>query len=203
MSTADLVLVCGVAFGPAPVVLPAAQVARLMRHGGCVLALELLNGGDAATPTVMFASGEYVGITSEANGDIRLTRPGRYAIVDNEGNALAAKRAAGAAPNEPSRNVFRQAQYLCAVIGTLILNLLLWFDAGNRMANAKDFVINYASDIIAVGSVLIITDVLLARDAVRHDTTTFGFVAEFASNLWNGHEPVRRHAEAAQSDGDD
>merc|ERR1719197_2454552 len=57
------------------------------------------------------------------------------------------------------------------------------------MANAKDFVINFASDIIAVGTVLIITDFLIARDAAYHESRNEGmlsFVSGFASNLWNG-----------------
>lgn len=87
------------------------------------------------------------------------------------------------------RNAFRQAQYLCAVVGTLILNILFIQDPANRMANAKDFVINFASDIIAVGSVLIITDFLIARDvalAESKDQGLVGFASEFASTLWNG-----------------
>ena len=87
------------------------------------------------------------------------------------------------------RNAFRQAQYLCAVVGTLILNILFIQDPANRMANAKDFVINFASDIIAVGSVLIITDFLIARDVAlveSKDQGLVGFASEFASTLWNG-----------------
>jgi hypothetical protein len=87
------------------------------------------------------------------------------------------------------RQAFRQAQYLCAVVGTLILNILFLQDPPNRMQNAKDFVINFASDIIAVGSVLIITDFLIARDAALEESKNqglYGFVSEFASTLWNG-----------------
>lgn len=86
------------------------------------------------------------------------------------------------------RQAFRQAQYLCAVVGTLLLNILFFYDPPQRMANAKDFIVNFASDIIAVGTVLIITDFLIARDHAldAKNEGLFGFMGDFVSILWNG-----------------
>ena len=63
-----------------------------------------------------------------------------------------------------SRSTLRLAQYLCGLAGILLVNFIMLTDVAGRAANAKDFIINFASDILAVGMVLLVADVV---DRVR------------------------------------
>jgi hypothetical protein len=207
--TATSVFVCGADFGPAPVTLPPAQVAQLLGPGAVLGLLSSPAAGDddddhRSNGTTALSSGPVAaGITFLADGSIHLSRNGAYVVSTSggSGESPAAAAAARAAAAEGPRRAFRQAQYLCAVIGTLLLNLMLWFDQNNRLTNAKDFCINFASDIIACGAVLIITETLMARDAAWEAATEatarqaaaggggggmLDFAREFALRLWNG-----------------
>jgi hypothetical protein len=55
----------------------------------------------------------------------------------------------------------RQAQYLCAIIGALIVNCMMLTDSEGRGATFRDFLINFSSDIIAVGAVLLMTEAMV------------------------------------------
>jgi hypothetical protein len=127
------VFVEGTSFGTAPVELPASQVRLLLARGDL-----LCNDQNASGPPA--------GIVFKANGDVLLARPGQYCV----------KRADLAG----GRHTVRTAQYLCGITGLLIVNMILLFDASERLANVKDFLINFSSDILAVGVVLLMSEMV-------------------------------------------
>jgi hypothetical protein len=127
----DLVYIEGACFGVAPVELPAAQVRLLLARG------DILCNEHNAT-------GQQGGVVFSPSGSVRLTHPGRFHV----------KRADLAG----GRHTVRTAQYLCGITGLLIVNMILVFDSGERLANVKDFLINFSSDILAVGVVLLMSE---------------------------------------------
>lgn len=121
------VFVHDVNFGWAPVVVPASQVRRLLRFGDMFVDEHLCTGAAA-------------GIQWHAGGSVTFTVPGRYRIQPTR---------------HSDRSALRSAQFLCGVLGLMMINAILFFDASGRLANLKDFAINFSSDILAVGAVLI------------------------------------------------
>ena len=130
------VVVEGASFGDAPVLLPSAQVKLLLSRGDIICNEHNVSGPQG-------------GIDFTANGDVTFTRPGVYYV----------KRADLAG----GRHTVRTAQYLCGITGILIVNMILLFDDKDRMANVKDFLIIFSSDILAVGVVLLMAEMVDRR----------------------------------------
>ena len=130
------VFVEGTCFGDAPVVLPSAQV-RLLLSRGDILCNE------------QNASGPQSGIVFAQTGDVTFNRGGKYFV----------KRADLAG----GRHTVRTAQYLCGITGILIVNTILLFDDKDRIANVKDFLINFSSDILAMGVLLLMAEAVDRR----------------------------------------
>lgn len=61
-----------------------------------------------------------------------------------------------------SQSTLRLAQYICGFFGLLLVNIVMLTGktSSQRWADAKDFIINFASDILAVGMVLLVADVV-------------------------------------------
>lgn len=202
-SSLSTVRICGADFGPAPVTLPSAQVAQLVGPGA-VLALLRPQASTAGTTSavaddaVPLSGPVAAGITWQSDGSVIIAQNGIFVVSNSNSSSDAGSQSSQQSlqqQSESSRRAFRQAQYLCAIIGTLMLNLMFWLDTANRLVNAKDFMINFASDIIAVGSVLIITDLLIARDVALEEVGAavaasgggiIAFAQEFGSRMWNG-----------------
>jgi hypothetical protein len=128
------VTVHGVRFGNAPVTIPAAQVRQLLGPGDVVV------NSDNET-------GTRAGILYEDDGALHIERSGCYTIV-------CMSQGVG------GKSTLRTAQYICGLVGIAIVNFVLFYDHAERGANAKDFLINFSSDILAVGAVLFIAEIV-------------------------------------------
>lgn len=73
-----------------------------------------------------------------------------------------------------NKKTLRLAQYLCGFAGLVLVNFIMFTDRESRAANAKDFIINFASDILAVGMVLLMADAIDRWKKYRADVTTNG-----------------------------
>ena len=104
-------------------------------------------GAAAAYSYLHAASAQRAGVTWLDDGSVRLERNARYVIVH-------------ATATSGSKSTLRTAQYICGVVGIVIVNFVLLYDVADRGANAKDFLINFASDILAVGAVLFIAELV-------------------------------------------
>lgn len=132
--------------GDAPLTLSSAQLRHLLPIGAILMDTD-------------GCSGEASGIAVLDDGAIMLTRPGHYLIhscfapqphdVHHRGSTDV-----DAQHNKP----LRDAQFMCGVFGLLMINAIIFFDASNRLGNVKDFAINYASDMLAVGSILVLAE---------------------------------------------
>lgn len=155
-SGSSSVFVEGTNFGDCPVTLPPAQVNLLLARGDIVC-----NDHNA--------SGQHAGIAFTPDGGLTFACPGHYTI----------KRI-----NLPGgKNTVRTAQYLCGITGLLIVNMIILFDEKERMANIKDFMINFSSDILAVGVVLLMAEFvdrhrerMLGGDAPPHRNNSAGSI---------------------------
>ena len=178
LAAAGSVFLHDVRLGAAPVVLPAPQVAQLLGPGD-ILALEADpraaaaaanaassssasttggGGGSGGGGGLHDASAQRAGVVWLDDGSVRLERAARYTIVH-------ATTASG------SKSTLRTAQYICGIVGIVIVNFVLLYDVADRGANAKDFLINFASDILAVGAVLFIAELVdRARSGGRAPT---------------------------------
>mmetsp|Transcript_5572 Transcript_5572/g.6016 ORF Transcript_5572/g.6016 Transcript_5572/m.6016 type:complete len:172 (+) Transcript_5572:176-691(+) len=136
------VYIHNISFGAAPIVIPASQVRRLLRFGDILV--------DSCSQ-----SGSAAGIQWQANGSLTLTLNGRYRIQPTR---------------HSDRSALRSAQFLCGVLGLMMINAILFFDASSRLANLKDFAINFSSDILAVGSVLLMAEFV---DQKRREGSSF------------------------------
>ncbi len=133
----------GVSFGLTPIHLPAAQLQTLLRPGEFIVN-EKNQSGPAA------------GIRFMPDGTLVLTEAGNYSIF----NTADAKRAAHTADD---RKTIRTAQFVCGITGLIIINLILLYDVAGRGSNIKDFLVNFSSDITALGAVLIIAEIVDKR----------------------------------------
>jgi hypothetical protein len=133
-SNGGIVVLQGVRFGSAPVCVPSHQLRQLLGLG------DIIVNSDNET-------GPRAGIIWQADGSMVIERNGQYTIS-------ATAMAAG------GKSTLRTAQYICGVVGIVIVNFVLFYDAAERGANAKDFLINFASDILAVGAVLFIAEIV-------------------------------------------
>ena len=128
------VTIHGVRFGMAPVTLPAAQVRQLLGPGDIVV------NGDNET-------GQRAGVIFAHDGSLTVERNGTYTIVSTSQGVS-------------GKSTLRTAQYICGLVGIIIVNFVLVYDHAERGANAKDFLINFSSDILAVGAVLFIAEIV-------------------------------------------
>ena len=136
------VTVHGVKFGNAPVVIPGAQVRQLLGPGDLIVNAENETGPRA-------------GILFLEDGSLSLERNGVYGICSTSQTV-------------GGKSTLRTAQYICGLVGIFIVNFVLLYDAAERGANAKDFLINFSSDILAVGAVLFIAEIV-DRTKSRHE----------------------------------
>jgi hypothetical protein len=139
-ATADGVTLQGALLGHAPVLLPAAQVRQLLGPG------DVLVNAHRST----------VGVVWCDDGAVRLQHAGAYEVCRGAG----ASSPVTAATDLGGKATLRTAQYICGMVGIVIVNFVLFYDTGDRGANAKDFLINFASDILAVGAVLFIAELV-------------------------------------------
>jgi hypothetical protein len=105
-------------------------------------------------------TGELAGIQVSDDGSLRFARPGRFHVqscIAPSCNHRDADDAQGG--DQPLRN----AQFMCGVFGLLMINAIIFFDVESRLANIKDFAINYASDMLAVGSILVLAECYIKR----------------------------------------
>ncbi len=125
----------GANFGRPPVVIEGGQMQRLLPLGAVVV-------DDSGR------SGSRAGVTITSSGELVLTKPGRFCIA--------------APPMEQpgGKSTMRTAQYLCGLTGAILVNMVFLSDPAGRSANAKDFTINFASDILAVGVVLLMAELV-------------------------------------------
>eukprot|EP00672_Neobodo_designis_P019944 CAMPEP_0174826976 /NCGR_PEP_ID=MMETSP1114-20130205/372_1 /TAXON_ID=312471 /ORGANISM="Neobodo designis, Strain CCAP 1951/1" /LENGTH=161 /DNA_ID=CAMNT_0016060555 /DNA_START=45 /DNA_END=530 /DNA_ORIENTATION=+ len=128
------VTVHGVRFGNAPVTIPAAQMRQLLGPGDVIV------NADNET-------GVRAGIVFNEDGSLDVERNGTYTIV-------CMSQGVG------GKSTLRTAQYICGLVGIAIVNFVLFYDHAERGANAKDFLINFSSDILAVGAVLFIAEIV-------------------------------------------
>ena len=142
--TNNSVTLHGVRFGPAPVTLPAAHVRQLLGPGDIIV-----NSENEA--------GTRAGLIFGHDGSLTVERNGTYTI-------LCTSQGVG------GKSTLRTAQYICGLVGIIIVNFVLVYDHAERGANAKDFLINFSSDILAVGAVLFIAEIV-DRATTRHDRT--------------------------------
>ena len=60
-----------------------------------------------------------------------------------------------------SSTPLRRAQFLCGAIGFIVVNFILLIDMPqNRLSTVKDFLINFSSDILAVGAILLCAELV-------------------------------------------
>jgi hypothetical protein len=150
------VVIEGAVFGPPPVLLPKAQVELLVGAGGILV--------DSKNRTA-----EAAGIVFEESGRITINNSGQFFV----------KRCEAAA----GRKTLRTAQYICGISGLLMVNAIMLYDAQHRGDNIKDFLINFSSDILAVGAILLaseIVDRISTTDAVDIRSRPFDAVTDEA-----------------------
>jgi hypothetical protein len=150
------VSVHGVKFGMAPVTLTVGHVRQLLGPG------DILVNGDNET-------GPRAGIVYQADGALVIDRNGAYSIV-------CTSQSAG------GKSTLRTAQYICGLVGIIIVNFVLVYDNAERGANAKDFLINFSSDILAVGAVLFIAEIV-DRAKSRHERTALLYDTPIAGSV--------------------
>jgi hypothetical protein len=132
--------------GTAPCRLTCAQLKHLV-PAGSLLVDDQGCGFDAA------------GLEHSDDGCITIVRAGRYAVHSCLSTPPQYARDGGDDHHgdRPNQSL-RDAQFMCGVFGLLVINCIIFFDAENRLANVKDFAINYASDMLAVGSILVLAE---------------------------------------------
>lgn len=169
------VVVEGADFGPAPVTFGPALVARLLGAGDLIVALPqpqpLSLTGAAARLRSAVGGGPSVGsgagagaphgIAYENDGSVTIAYNGSYGVLHRRGAGTEAARA------------LRTAQYLCGCFGLLLLFFAFNVDKSveETVATLKDFAINFASDILAVASILLVAELI---DRVRSPTRREG-----------------------------
>jgi hypothetical protein len=139
----------------APVTLPAAHVRQLLGSG------DILVNGDSET-------GPRAGIVFGDDGSLHIERNGPYSIV-------------ATSVGSNGKSTLRTAQYICGLVGIIIVNFVLVYDNVDRGANAKDFLINFSSDILAVGAVLFIAEIV-DRTKSRNDRSALLYNTPIASS---------------------
>ena len=114
-------------------------------------------------------SNEAAGLEYTDNGAIIIHRPGRYVVhlcLVSSSTLVSSQPLRDASDTddhhthhgERPNHALRDAQFMCGVFGLLMINCIIFFDTDNRLANVKDFAINYASDMLAVGSILVLAE---------------------------------------------
>ena len=137
------VYLSSILYGQAPLVLTAGHVRQLLARGDV-----LVNEHDASGPAA--------GLVWADDGALHIQKGGRFCVRSIL--PLSQQNVVGIGQNMPHKPSLRSAQFLCGVVGLLMINALVYFDRSNRMPNIKDFTINYASDMLAVGSILLMAE---------------------------------------------
>lgn len=128
-------------FGDAPLTLSTHQLRRLLRRGDVLVNRKKVSGAAA-------------GMVWSPTGSLTLQEAGRYEVQ----SAI-----------KSDKGALRNAQFICGIFGLLIINTILFLDRKSRLDNIKDFAINFSSDILAVGLVLVLAEVV---DERRRQTET-------------------------------
>ena len=157
MESSSHVFVEGADFGPPPVCLPAVQVKAILCHGD-ILVDHLRRSGPAA------------GIDMSEQGGITLQVAGAFWVHHSKNSSVG------------GRDTIRSAQYICGILGLLILYGIFLFDRSSN--NVRDFAINFASDIFAVSMVLIVGEYV---DHRRERGRAAAEATRFANSIY--HQP--------------
>ena len=133
------VLVEGVDFGAPPCLLPAAQVRRLLQPGDIICHHDHRSGRDH-------------GIVWNDDGSVQFTREGNFIIHR---------------PTTSKANL-RTAQLICGLLGLVLINVVMLYTPGSREDVLKDFTINFASDMMAVASILLMAELVDRNRTTRN-----------------------------------
>ena len=154
MPSSGHVFVEGADFGPPPVSLPAVQVKGILCHGD-ILVDHLRRSGPSA------------GIVVSEQGGVTFSVGGAFWVHHSKNSAVG------------GRDTIRSAQYICGILGLLILYGIFLFDRSSN--NVRDFAINFASDIFAVSMVLIVGEYV---DGQREKGRAAVEAARYAENIY-------------------